>query len=334
MRCPSLQELPAPPSGRTGWPWTEGSESLPQKVRDGRDWPCITVVTPSFNQAAFLEATLRSILLQGYPNLEYFVLDGGSKDESVKIIKKYERWLTYWVSERDGGQSAAINRGLRMGTGSHATWINSDDMLCRNAFNTHVTRYDLAQDVIDLGDCVNVDAAGNFLFTHRGQIETIDQLLRLQSVWQPDGYISQQEVLFPLPLALSVGALNEDNHYSMDYELWGRLLLAGAKVRYTGIPFGVFRRHEAQKTQHAYEQTMSALDAADVLLGLASGLDLQTRQEISAELRQYREEYPELAWRSSGRLARLGLPRSIVTAIRYVRRAGMNVGTGVFRAAE
>jgi hypothetical protein len=329
-----MQELPAPPAEKTGWPWTEGSESLPNEMPNGRAWPRITVVTPSFNQGSFLEATLRSILLQGYPNLEYFVLDGGSTDRSVEIIKKYERWLTFWVSERDGGQSAAINRGLRMGTGSHATWINSDDMLCRNALNTHVTQYDLAEDGIDVGDCVNVDAAGNSLFTHRGRIETIDELLRLRSVWQPDGYISQQEVLFPLPLALSVGALNEDNHYSMDYELWGRLLLAGATVRYTGIPFGVFRRHEAQKTQHAYEQTMSALDAADVLLGLASGLDLQTRQEISAELRRYREEYPELAWRSSGRLARLGLPHSIVNAIRYVRRAGMNVGTDVFRPAE
>ena len=172
-----------PPSGQTGWPWTEGSESLPDKMPDGREWPRITVVTPSFNQGRFLEATLRSILLQGYPNLEYFVLDGGSTDSSVEIIKKYERWLTYWVSERDGGQSAAINRGLRMGTGSHATWINSDDMLCQNALNTHVTTHQLAQDVIDIGDCVNIDAAGNFLFTHRSRIETFEQLLRLRSIW-------------------------------------------------------------------------------------------------------------------------------------------------------
>jgi hypothetical protein len=322
-----MQELPAPPPGKTGWPWTEGSESLPSEMPNGRAWPCITVVTPSFRQADFLEATLRSILLQGYPNLEYFVLDGGSRDGSVEIIKKYERWLTYWVSERDGGQSAAINRGLRMGTGSHATWINSDDMLCQNALNTHVTTHHLAQDVIDIGDCVNIDAAGNFLFTHRSRIETFEQLLRLRSVWIAEQrYISQQEVLFPLPLTLSVGGLNEGNHYSMDYELWGRLLLAGATVRYTGIPFGVFRRHEAQKTQQSYKQTMSALDAAEALLGMAKGLDLQTKQEISTELERYREEYPELAWRSSGRLARLGLPRPMVHGIRHLRRAVMSSG--------
>jgi glycosyltransferase involved in cell wall biosynthesis len=290
-------------------------------------------VTPSFNQGQFIEETIRSILLQGYPNLEYFVLDGGSTDRSVAIIKKYERWLTYWVSERDGGQSAAINRGLRMGTGSHATWINSDDMLCQNALNAHVTNHHPAQDVIDIGDCVNIDAAGTFLFTHRSRIETLEQLLRVRSVWQPEGYISQQEVLFPLPLALSVGALNEDNHYSMDYELWGRLLLAGATVRYTGIPFGVFRRHEAQKTQQSYEQMLSTLDAAEALLGIASGLELQTKQEIFTELRRYRDEYPEIFWRGTGRLARLGLPRPMVHGIRYLRRAVMSVSSFSRRTA-
>jgi glycosyltransferase involved in cell wall biosynthesis len=322
MRCPSLKELPAPPPSGTGWPWTEDSEALPARMGDGREWPRITVVTPSFNQASFLEATLRSVLLQGYPNLEYVVLDGGSTDRSVQIIRKYERWLTYWVSERDGGQSAAINRGLGLGTGSHATWINSDDMLCQNALCTHVTSHTLADDVIDIGDCVNLDAAGNFLFTHRGRIETLEQLLRVRSVWQSDGYISQPEVLFPRPLALSVGGLNEDNHYSMDYEFWGRLLLAGARVRYTGIPFGVFRRHEAQKTQQIYKQTLSTLDNAESLLGMADSLDFQTKQQIFAELRRYRNEYPELYWRSTGRLARLGLPHAMVHGLRYLKRAG------------
>src|SRR5512144_266396 len=111
MRCPSLQELPRPPRGRTGWPWSEASASLPSSMPDGGTWPRISVVTPSFNQARFLEATLRSVLLQGYPNLEYFVLDGGSTDGSTEIIKKYEPWLTHWVSGADGGQSAAINSG-------------------------------------------------------------------------------------------------------------------------------------------------------------------------------------------------------------------------------
>ena len=102
---------------------------MPPRIPDGQSWPRITVVTPSFNQGQFLEATIRSILLQGYPDLEYFVLDGGSTHGSVEIIKKYAPWLSHWVSEPDGGQSAAIDRGLRRGSGLFATWINSDDML-------------------------------------------------------------------------------------------------------------------------------------------------------------------------------------------------------------
>ena len=327
MPCPNLQALPPPPRGRTGWPWTEACDSLPGEMSNGRSWPRITIVTPSFNQGRFLEETLRSVLLQNYPNLEYFVLDGGSTDGSVEILKRYEPWLTYWVSERDGGQSAAINRGLRMGTGSHATWINSDDMLCQRALYTHVTTYDLAEDVIDIGDCVNIDVVGNVLSTHRGRIQTFEEFLHVRSVWQSGRYLCQPEVLFPLPLVMSVGALNEDNHYCMDYELWGRLLLAGATLRYTEIPFGMFRHHEAQKTRQIVQQTLSTLDVAEALLGMAAGLDLRTKEEIASELRQYRDEFPELTWRNSGRLARLGLPRSIVKGIRYLKRAGMILGS-------
>jgi hypothetical protein len=131
-------------------------------------------------------------------------------------------------------------------------------------------------------------------------------------------------VLFPLSLALSVGGLNTANHYSMDYELWGRLLLAGATIRYTGIRFGVFRHHEAQKTHQIHEQIMSTLDVAEALLRIATGLDPQTREDISVELRRYRDEYPAMSWRNSGRLARLGLPRSIVNGLRRLRQAGMS----------
>src|SRR6185503_20481856 len=128
MQSPSLNDLPAPPPGCTGWPWSEESVRVASP-----SFPRITVTTPSFNQRSFLEATIRSVLLQGYPNLEYFVMDGGSTDGSVEIIKKYAPWIDYWVSEPDGGQSAAINRGLQMGTGKFAAWINSDDLLCKNA---------------------------------------------------------------------------------------------------------------------------------------------------------------------------------------------------------
>ena len=112
-----LNELPPPPTGKTGWPWTEESVLSSSAALSNVEWPRITIVTPSYNQAIYLEETIRSILLQGYPNLEYIVMDGGSTDGSVEIIKKYQAWIHHWKSGRDGGQTAAIVAGLKKSTG-------------------------------------------------------------------------------------------------------------------------------------------------------------------------------------------------------------------------
>lgn len=124
-----IQDLPPPPSGRSGWPWTDASPQLPQKRPDGSEWPRITIVTPSYNQGEYIEETIRSILLQGYPNLEYFVMDGGSTDGAVDVIRKYARWIDYWESVPDQGQAHAINKGLKRATGDWFHNVNSDDFL-------------------------------------------------------------------------------------------------------------------------------------------------------------------------------------------------------------
>ena len=152
-------------------------------MSEGGSWPRISVVTPSFNQGQFIEETIRSILLQGYPNLEYFIMDGGSTDGSVEIIKKYSPWLSYWVSEPDSGQSDAINRGLKRASGEFATWINSDDLLSKNALVEHASRIGFAPDTVYVGDCIYIDQTGKVLSLHRGRVQSLEDLVRIKTVW-------------------------------------------------------------------------------------------------------------------------------------------------------
>ncbi|MEK7375623.1 MAG: glycosyltransferase, partial [Candidatus Margulisiibacteriota bacterium] len=116
--------LPEAPKGKKGWPWTDVAQT---ELTDKSALPKMTIVTPSLNQGLYLENTIRSVLLQGYPDLEYIVLDGGSSDNSVDIIKKYGDHISYWHSKPDGGQAQAINRGFFLGKGRILAWLNSDD---------------------------------------------------------------------------------------------------------------------------------------------------------------------------------------------------------------
>ena len=277
--------------------------------------PRITVVTPSFNQGQFLEETIRSVLLQGYPDLEYFVLDGGSTDNSVEIIKKYSPWLRYWVSEPDSGQSAAINRGLNMGSGLFATWINSDDMLCKDAIVRHADKIGFDDNVVFVGDCLYINETGKHLFTHRGRVHSLEGLLRINTVWRSSGHIVQPETLFSRKLALSVGGLNEDLHDAMDYELWGKIFLAGGRFQYTTIPFGMFRKHTNQKTYDGMRTTQTLIDIVSKLLAIVDSISDEKKIEIFSELKACKKN----SWKHSGRLARSGLPPPLVNLLRKFR---------------
>lgn len=128
----SLTDLPSPPPGKTGWPWTEESSEIMEETPDSFEYPRISIVTSNYNYGHFLEETIRSVLLQGYPNLEYIIIDAGSTDNSLEIIEKYAPWLAYYVSEKDKGQSDGINKGFYQATGKIYAWLNSDDIFCPN----------------------------------------------------------------------------------------------------------------------------------------------------------------------------------------------------------
>src|SRR5262245_42783412 len=160
-------------------------------------------------------------------------------------------------------------------------------MLCRNALTAQSTRVGFDGNTVYVGDCRYMDESGHLVSTHRGRVHSLEDLLRVKTVWRSGGNIVQPEALFPVQLALLVGCLNRDNHCTMDYELWGKFFLAGATFQYTGIDFGIFRRHSAQKTQDGLRQTDSLLAVARNLLAQAHGFADETKKEILVELEEY-----------------------------------------------
>lgn len=233
----SRSAIPSPPSDRpAAWPWTSSlaAESSSEAITH-ENLPRITVVTPSYNQATYLEETLRSVLLQDYANLEYFVIDGGSTDGSVAIIEKYAAWLDHWVSEKDRGQCHAINKGLERATGDILCWINSDDTLEPGALHT-VARYFMANPEWQAltAACYFIGAADGYLdVSPRKPVpgqrppESICRTPRATgretfTHWYRD-WFPQSSTFWRRELWQSAGPLDESLYYSMDYELWRRM---------------------------------------------------------------------------------------------------------------
>lgn len=210
------------------WPFTPGKKPAPV-APPGKTWPKISIVTPSFNQGPYIEKTIRSVLLQGYPNLEYFIIDGGSTDGSVDIIKKYEPWLDYWVSEKDRGQSHAVNKGFQRATGELLGWLNSDDWYADGALFTAAAAYldDPAVGAV-YGQGHIVDKFG--AVTHTPKLMPIDKQSLLE--WANGSDFMQPSCLFTKKAWLDCGPLDEGLHYSLDVDLW--LKIAG-KYRFRKI---------------------------------------------------------------------------------------------------
>ena len=296
MHCPNLSDLPSPPRGRKGWPWTEETAPLPDTMSDGQPWPRVTIVTPSYNQAQFVEEAIRSVLLQGYPNLEYTVIDGGSTDGSVEIIKKYEKWLTYWVSEPDRGQSHAINKGFEKASGVIYGWLNSDDYLLKDALKS-VARAYLASPESGAwcGSSLYVDVNGKKTGVRepppRLDAETI-------AAWNENSF-AQPATFFSRRAWQQCAPLDENLQYGMDLDLWIRIAQKFAFER-LGEVLATERLHKDCKT----EKDMGMMYAVQCQIQIRHGYERLAMEDI----RQWMNEYTAIRGKLD-RISRLPVVR-------------------------
>jgi glycosyltransferase involved in cell wall biosynthesis len=202
------------------------------------DYPRISIVTPSYNQARYLPETIESILQQDYPNLEYGIIDGGSTDGSVEVIRRYASHLAYWVSEKDRGQSEAINKGFRRSTGVLFNWLNSDDVLFPGALRRIAEAYRRHPDAaVIVGDHARAD-------DRRGVFLASGAPARRAVI--PRGWVlplGQQSAFLASDAFARVGGVREDLHCIMDTDLYYRILIAGGKLVRTRGMIGLIREH-------------------------------------------------------------------------------------------
>lgn len=290
MNCTGPKDLPSAPRGKVGWPWTAETTRLPEDMSKGQSWPRISVVTPSYNQGEFLEETIRSVLLQGYPDLEYIIIDGASTDHSVEIIKRYEPWLTYWVSEPDRGQSHAINKGFQHASGEILAWLNSDDIYLPGALWTignavkHCREKDSKWNGWFMGGCIYE----NLVTQERKKLipaQPPDDPLRRLS-WR----CPQRSSFWRKSYWDRVGPLSEDLHFAFDTEFFLRLVFSGHQPILLPEILALGRVHPECKTSRQREgwgpEMLVVYDRLADFLQLAERL--RVRRAVRADLARVR----------------------------------------------
>jgi glycosyltransferase involved in cell wall biosynthesis len=227
------------------WPWAEDLRPVRPIATDGAGWPRISIVTPSYQQGDFIEETIRSIVLQGYPNLEYIIMDGGSSDNTVEIIRRYSDRITHWESEKDRGQSHAINKGIARCTGQIFNWINSDDLLMPGALWAVAEAWMRQPGAIVSGNLEFFDRSGPSGCS-KACGQTLQNFVRF---WERREFgWGQPSTFLPLETVRAVGGIHEHLKYCMDYELMVRLLARGTPVTYLDKTLARFRLHDTSKT--------------------------------------------------------------------------------------
>lgn len=205
--------------------------------------PRISIITPSYNQAQYLEDAIQSVLKQNYPNFEHIVIDGGSTDGTVEILEKYPHLK--WVSEKDGGQSDALNKGLRMATGDIIGIINSDDYYSRNTFRSLVKAVNVHRDAkVFIGDCRFIYEGGNRSFVVSNRKLSFEDIIRYWDTWVPP---TQPSIFFRRELLDEFGAFDCSLDKAMDYDLWLRFA-RNHDFYYIPRTLAVYRFHGKSKS--------------------------------------------------------------------------------------
>ena len=232
--------------------------------------PLVSIITPSYNQGQFLEATIRSVLDQDYANIEYLVIDGGSHDQSLAVIQRYAHRLAYWVSEPDRGQAHAVNKGLKLSKGSILGWLNSDDVLLPGTVSLVVQTFREGPDIdVVYGRLDRIDEKGRLVPTPilpKDRIEFSKKYILRECIVNQPGAFWRRDIM------AKAGLLNEDLHYSLDYEYWIRLALLGARFKRLDRAVALFRLSPASKT--VGQTTSHALELLRTFERVASRPDL------------------------------------------------------------
>lgn len=202
----------------------------------------VSIITPSFNQAAYLETTILSVLNQDHPRIEYIVIDGGSTDNSVEIIRKYEDKLAYWVSEKDKGQADAINKGFARAAGEVVAWLNSDDYYLPGAVSAAIKMFEENPDVVLVyGNMLAVDGHGKTFNTLNYKQLTLEDLLCFQIIGQPAVFMRRSALV-------KTGGLDASFNFLLDHYLWTQLAQHG-RIMHVPQTWSAARYHAEAKNR-------------------------------------------------------------------------------------
>lgn len=239
----------------------------------------VSIVTPSYNQASYLEQTIQSVLGQDYPRIEYIIIDGGSTDNSVEIIQRYADRLAYWTSEKDNGQAEAINKGFARTTGEIVAWLNSDDYYMLNTVSVAVRCFEQNPDAVMVyGNMLAVDGDGNTLNVLKYQQLSLEDLLCFQIIGQPS-------VFFRRSALDESGMLEPTFHFMLDHHLWIRLAQQG-RILHVPQVWSAARYHpEAKNRARAAEfgqEAFRVLDWAKQQPGLSEAVSSVRRRALAS----------------------------------------------------